>query len=414
MEDRDYKFIHQHSYDESGNSRKKYHHIIVAVLSVCLIIELLSIVALLHFSTQIKESAKKLADGETEDITEEYTIEGRYVDSFMKQAAKNGVSNMDEYKKVYNHLKEIVQEAEKYVVTVCTYEDDQSLLDGRNMVTSGIVVAKSPEIVIITDLASTVTSGIVYVTFFDGKSYKGKIMDTDETLGIVAIKVAHDDMPKIVYDNIQTAEFADKEEGHSGESVIVMGNPYGKDSYAAYGNITSVSNNINIIDGSCHLLTTDINKSKNMNGFVINLDGEVMGMVNNTLKQKSMDGIVSALVIWDAEGSIENMVKGIKKAYLGIEGEDITEEIIQIADEDMPFGIYVKGLVEDSPAYNAGILCGDIIVKINESDVRTMYDMMNALAKCKRGQEIAIDVMRKGRDEYKSIEYDIILASGLY
>lgn len=414
MDDRDYKFIHEQGYDESNYNHKKLHRIILIMMSICVVIELAAMVVLIHFSSHIKDYANRFATGEDESTPEEYHMESRDLDSIITQAVKDKAFSMDDYKEMYEQLKDIAQDSERYIVTVCTRVDDQNWHEGQNMVTSGMIVSKSSGIVIITDLASTITPGIVYVTFFGGKSYKGKVIDTDEDLGIAAVKVNHEDMDKTVYDDIETAEFAGEDEVASGESIIVMGNPYGKDSYVAFGNITSTSNNINIVDGSCHLLTTDINTTESMNGFIINLDGKVIGIVNNTLKQQSMEGIVSALVIWDAETTIECMVRGIKKVYLGIEGEDITDEVIQIVNEDMPYGVYVNDAVPDSPAYNAGILSGDIIVSINDWDVRTMHDIMSVLAKCGGEREITVDVMRRGREEYKSIEYKIHLASELY
>lgn len=407
MDDKDYKFINEQGYDESNYNYKKLHRIILIMMSICVVIELAAMVVLIHFSSHIKDFANKYAIDEDESTPEEFYMESRDFDSIIARAVQGKAFSMDDYKEMYGQLKDIAQDSERYIVTVCTGVDNQSWHEGQNIVTSGMIVSKSSDIVIITDLASTITHGMVYVTFFGGKSYKGKVADTDEALGIAAVRVNREDMDQAVYDDIETAEFADESEVASGESIIVMGNPYGKDSYVAFGNITSTSNNINIVDGSCHLLTTDINTTENMNGFIINLDGKVIGIVDNTLKQQSMEGIVSALVIWDADTAIECMVKGIKKAYLGIKGEDITDEVIQIADEDMPYGVYVKDAVPDSPAYNAGILSGDIIVGINNKKVKTMYDIMSVLAKCESNREIIVDVMRRGREEYKSIEYRI-------
>lgn len=413
MDDKEYKFIHEQGYDESNYNNRKLHRIILIMMSVCVVIELAAMVVLIYFSSHIKDYANKFPAGEDESTPEEYHMESRDLDSIIERAVKDKAFVVDDYKEMYEQLKDIAQDSERYVVTVRTGADNQSWHEGQNVVTSGMIVSKTSDIVIITDLASTITNGIVYVTFFGGNSYKGKVSHTDEVLGIAAIKVSREDVDQAVYDDIETAEFADESEAASGESIIVMGNPYGKDSYVAFGNITSISNNINIVDGSCHLLTTDINTTESMNGFVINLDGKVVGIVNNTLKQQSMEGIVSALVIWDADMAIDCMVRDIKKAYLGIEGEDITDEVIQIVDEDMPYGVYVKDAVPGSPAYNAGILSGDIIVGINNKDVKTMRDIMSVLAKCGSNREVIVNVMRKGREKYKSMEYSINVVSEL-
>ena len=75
----------------------------------------------------------------------------------------------------------------------------------------------------------------------------------------------------------------------------------------------------------------------------------------------------------------------------------------------MPYGVYIKQCVPDSPAYRSGILAGDIIISINDESIKNMRDIKIALDNCEAGKEINVVVMRNGRGEYKEIKYVIEL-----
>lgn len=381
MEQRNYEFIHEEETDGTERGRKKLQRFVLLMLSACVVIELAAAVTLMYFSHYIKKSIKVSFSGE-EDVSES---------------------------KYNNDDKDAAGDARRYIVSISGINITNEWPEQQDVAATGIIVKKSSGITIIADLASIGTAEDLEVTFYNGDSCSGYLIAEDNILGIAAIRVLRSDMEENVYNSVYEASFAGSSDINIGENIILMGYPYGKDTYVAYGNLTSKSDDVNIIDGVCHILATDISTAEDMNGFLINSEGSVIGIVNNCYKKKSMDGIVAALMITDLKSSIKNMIEGKKNAYLGIDGANVTDEVIGIVGGDMPVGVYVKDAVPDSPSYNAGILSGDIIVKINNRGIKDMSDIMSILNSCGSGSSITVEVMRKGRNEYKSVKYEIIV-----
>lgn len=381
MEHKDYEFIHEEETDGTKRGRKKLQRFVLLMLSACVVIELAAAFTLVYYSHYIKKNMK-ISSLAAEDISE-------------------SLQNIDD--------KDTVIDAGRYIVSISGINITNEWPEQQDVAATGMIVKKSSEIIIIADLSSLGTVDDLEVTFYNGDSSSGYIIAEDDILGITAIRVLRSDMEENVYNDIHEASFAGSSDINIGENIILMGYPYGKDTYVAYGNLTSKSDDVNIVDGVCHILATDITAAENINGFLINSEGRVIGIVNNSYKKKSMDGIVAALMITDLRSSIRNMAEGKKNPYLGIDGADVTDEVIRIVDEDMPAGVYVKDAIPDSPSYNAGILSGDIIVKINNKGIKDMSDIMSILNSCGSGSSITVEVMRKGRNEYKSVKYEIIV-----
>ena len=97
--------------------------------------------------------------------------------------------------------------------------------------------------------------------------------------------------------------------------------------------------------------------------------------------------------------------------HIGITGQEITDEIIELVQEDMPYGIYVKSVDINSPAYYQGIVSGDIIVELNGKKTKSLNDYSEILRSKNVGDEISITINRKGRNGYYEYKYTLILGS---
>ena len=92
---------------------------------------------------------------------------------------------------------------------------------------------------------------------------------------------------------------------------------------------------------------------------------------------------------------------------LGIYGKQVTDEVIENIDKDMPYGIYISYTEEKSPAYVAGVMNGDILTEINGKKVQDFETFTSVLQKCQVNEDVVIKVMRKGKDGYKEIKYTV-------
>ena len=96
-----------------------------------------------------------------------------------------------------------------------------------------------------------------------------------------------------------------------------------------------------------------------------------------------------------------------KSAYLGISGLDVTSDLIQ--GVEIPNGVYVVTVFENTAAANYGIRPGDIIVKFDEKEISTMESLTSTLQYYEAGSTVKITVMRSDKGQYQELELDVVL-----
>ena len=154
----------------------------------------------------------------------------------------------------------------------------------------------------------------------------------------------------------------------------------------------------------------------NSGGALINTRGQVIGI--NTVKNvgQAVEGMGYAIPITEAIPMIEMLmnreaVTDIKDmGFLGImltSAQNITEEFAQRFN--MPVGIYVNEIVEDSPAEEAGLETGHIIVGADGIKIETVDDLLNILSYTKPGEELIIEVKELEGDQYVDKEISVVL-----
>ena len=189
--------------------------------------------------------------------------------------------------------------------------------------------------------------------------------------------------------------------------VIVVGRPYGNTESVAYGMITSRGNLLSMADCNYDLLTTDIYGSEEATGFMINLSGEVLGIIKQDHNTESDKKFLSAIGITEIKNTLEIMSNGREMPYLGVKGIDVTKE----ANESLgvPMGAYVKEIIMDSPAMKAGIQSGDIIIRLGEADITSFKQYTEELATHDPEETVNVVIKRQGGEGYSEISIPIIL-----
>ena len=139
----------------------------------------------------------------------------------------------------------------------------------------------------------------------------------------------------------------------------------------------------------------------------MNLKGEIVGVITKEYKSESSSNIVTAIAVSDVKGTLELLSNGCSMPYFGIIGQEVTSDIAE--SMKLPLGVYVAEAVAGSPAYQAGIQSGDIIVSINEMEIKTMKVLRNFLEARSVEESITVTILRAGREEYRRIEVEVIL-----
>ena len=195
--------------------------------------------------------------------------------------------------------------------------------------------------------------------------------------------------------------------GIIGKPVIAIGSPLGNGDSVCYGVVTSNSNSLNAADSCYKILTTDIYGSQNASGVLINVRGQVLGMIDNSHNSEDMKNLISALGISELRRVVERMSNGREQAYLGTYGMDVTQDAN--ASLGVPFGAYIMEIAMDSPAMTAGIQSGDVITAIGEKAINTYGDLVSVLMELKPDDTVTITLMRQGPEEYVPMEVEVAL-----
>jgi serine protease Do len=92
---------------------------------------------------------------------------------------------------------------------------------------------------------------------------------------------------------------------------------------------------------------------------------------------------------------------------MGVKVSTVTSKIE--SDYGIPKGVYIREVTMDSPAMNAGLQSGDVITKLNGEEVRSDLAFSNALLELSAGENVRVEVQRKGAEDYTTIKYDVTL-----
>lgn len=220
------------------------------------------------------------------------------------------------------------------------------------------------------------------------------LVGKDKSTDIAVIRVALKDVATDVVKNIKPAVFGNSDSIKVGETAVAIGNPLGYNNSVTVGVISALDRELKA-QNSLKLIQTDaaINPG-NSGGALVNGQGEVIGINSVKIANEEVEGIGFAIPINAIKPLIEEILsKGfISRPYLGIYGADISSEAAELYE--IPVGVLVRNVVEESGAAKAGIKAGDIIISISDTRINSMTDISTALAKQKVGDSVKVKLVR--------------------
>ena len=220
----------------------------------------------------------------------------------------------------------------------------------------------------------------------DAVSAKIKGTDADNDLAVVAVQKA--DIPEDTLNQIKIAQIGSSDDLVVGQQVVAIGNALGYGQSVTSGWISALNRTISTDDGtnSTGLIQTDaaINPG-NSGGALLNMKGELIGINSAKYADSAVEGMGYAIPISKAKPILEELmnretrekVDSSKKGYLGVSLASLTTEAIEMYN--MPTGAFVRSVEDDSPAQEAGICKGDIIVKFDGQKVSDGDDLLDKL-----------------------------------
>mgnify|MGYP002224220251 CR=1 FL=1 len=130
----------------------------------------------------------------------------------------------------------------------------------------------------------------------------------------------------------------------------------------------------------------------------------MVGWTSESCRSESCTDRTAAYTISSYKPILERLTNGASAAYLGILGQDVSRAM---QGSGIPAGVYVTEAVSGSPAYDAGIQPGDIIVKFGTKEIGSFKDLQAQIENSASGVSVSVNVMRKGRDGYTEFHFGI-------
>lgn len=314
--------------------------------------------------------------------------------------------DVEDYIALLGNVKEVARQARKSIVTVVGVTADVGWLDNEyesEGAVSGVIVADNGrELLVLTNVNSIKDADSLKVAFADGQEYPASLKKKDNNTGMAIISISKSIMQSNTLNAVEAATLGASGSSLAGSPIIALGRPMGTEDSICYGNITSVGNSIRLPDSNYKYMTTDIYGSLNASGIIINLSGQVVGIIDMSHNTSDMKNLISAVGITELKQVVERLSNDSDIAYLGVYGVDVTQEAN--ARMGVPFGAYITETDMDSPAMDGGIQSGDVITRLDGTEISSYQELVKELLLREPDSQMKIGLMRYGPDGYRELE----------
>ncbi len=271
-----------------------------------------------------------------------------------------------------------------------------------NATGSGIIISEDGYIITNNHVVSTESSSSYYAIeeassmtvnlYNDSTEYEAKIIGTDSYTDLAVIKIEAS--------GLTPATLGNSDQVKVGEFAMAIGCPLGLESTVTSGIISAVNRTVS--DGTSSeytcLQTDAAINSGNSGGALVNSNGEVIGINTLKLSGTGVEGMGFAIPISSTTDVIDQLIQfqTVKRPYIGIEGVSVDEATAK--QYHLPEGIYVYTVSKNSPAEKAGLIKGDVITKIEGTEVKKVSELNKEKNKHAIGDSITLSIYRDGQD----------------
>ena len=307
-------------------------------------------------------------------------------------------------------MSQIAEEPRRALVRISAAGEDSDLLDDSFLEygdEEGFVFLKNSEAFYILTVSDQMQEADKFtVTFSDGAVTDGILCKKDLRTGFFVIKVPFTSVDEETQEKIPAAPLVAADDMKQTESVIAIGSPSGDYDSLMGGTITSVTGTLKVADEEYGMLTTDMVGSEEGGGILLNSSGEGAGIIWN--QEEDRTNVIRAVETAQLRPLLESMANGEDICYIGIMGATISS--YQSENLDVPRGVYVDAVDEDSPAMTAGIQNGDILHALDGQEVHSMEEYASVLQGLNKGTRTTVNVYRKNPfGEYEDVQLKVTI-----
>lgn len=358
-------------------------------------------------ASETNQTDINLDNGEASENEESNTDEINTEETQMATEAEV-ISN---YRVQHDELYNICQEVEKSMVRVTVLHSDvdwfNNTYHSEGTVTGVIIANNNKELLILAKKPMLDDLENIRVCFYNGVEADAYVKQLDANTELVVLAVDLKYLAAATLESITEVTIGSSiQSGLSGTPVIALGNLMGyNDDNICYGMIVSKENHITLADSQYNMINTDIYASSNPSGILVNLAGEVVGIIDNTYNNDETKNLISAIGISELKEMISTISNGKQLPYVGIYAQDVSNQAKN--EYGIPQGAYIFDIDMDSPAMLKGIQKGDIIVKVGSQEIESAADYMNVVRKSYIDRNLDITVLRASGDEYEQMKFSI-------
>jgi len=238
----------------------------------------------------------------------------------------------------------------------------------------------------------------IKVSLNDGRKFDATIIGTDEETDLALLKIESDE-------ELPFAVFGDSFKARIGDWVIVIGNPYGLGGSVSVGIVSANNRSVNRLE---NFIQTDaaINKG-NSGGPMFNINGEVIG-VNSALFSPSGGSVgigfanPSSLAFEIISQLMEN--GEVIRGWIGVSVQNISQDYAKSAHLESQKGAFIIEVMPQSPAHDAGLIQGDVILEFDKKEILDMKDLPKIVVKSEVGRRYKMRILRNGKERIISIK----------
>lgn len=260
---------------------------------------------------------------------------------------------------------------------------------------SGVIVSEDGFIVTNNHVVQDATT--IEVTLNDKRLYNAKIIGTDPSTDLALIKIEEKSLPKIAYGNSDSVKV--------GEWVLAVGNPFNLTSTVTAGIVSAKGRNLNILEGKTKIesfIQTDaaVNPG-NSGGALVNSEGKLIG-INTAIASTTgaYSGYSFAIPVNMVKKIVEDFITygEVKKAYLGVTISELDAKLAKEKNITINKGVLIESVFTVGSAADAGLLKGDVILKIDNVEINTVAALQEYIASKRPGDKINVNIVREGKN----------------
>lgn len=323
-----------------------------------------------------------------------------------------------------------VQEVQNYFNTF-GYNYQQPQLQETESCGSGIIIGQNDtELLIVTNYHVVENADTLSVSFIDNQVCEASLKGMDSTNDLAVIAVSLDNISSDTLSSISTAVIGDSDSLKVGEQVVAIGNALGYGQSVTTGIVSATNRTISSSDSSStdtestestesstYIQTDAAINPGNSGGALLNMDGELIGINTAKLSSTEIEGIGYAIPISRVQDIIESLMNETTKTKveegsqgtIGVSGRDISSDVAEAYQ--IPQGVYISNVSENSAAAAAGITAGSILTSFDGNTVTSVSDLQSLLQYYPAGSQVEVTLMVPDQSSYTEKTITITLGS---